>query len=169
MTEKVCKLYEEEQTGKTREGRKVVPNNKMPDLAWDIAETELTQEAQKGNNSNMTPPLQTLVMIIILIIAMVKQTITQIKKIAKKAMQVIENATKEASRNKIIKNIKDFHRTTTSAITIATKMTDHTNHKEQVQINNKTTRYSPGTRKLNDEYNESYQSRTSRTYNYCNN
>ena len=47
MTEKVCKLYEEEETGKTREGRKVVPNSKMPDLAWDIAETQLIQEAQK--------------------------------------------------------------------------------------------------------------------------
>ena len=116
----------------------------MPDLAWDIAETQLTQEAKKENNPNMTPPLQTLVTVIILIIAIVKQTTKQIKKIAKKATQVIENATKEASRNKIIKNIKDFHRTTTSAITIATNMTDHTNHKKQVQINNKTTRYSPG-------------------------
>ena len=28
MTEKVCKLYEEEQVGKTREGRKAVPTNK---------------------------------------------------------------------------------------------------------------------------------------------
>ena len=47
MMEKVCKLYEEEQTGKTRERRKAVPNSKMRDLAWDIAETQLTQEAQK--------------------------------------------------------------------------------------------------------------------------
>ena len=169
MTEKVCKLYEEEQTGKTREGRKAVPNSKMPDLAWDIAETQLTQEAKKENNPNMTLPLQTLVTVIILIIAIVKQTTTQIKKIAKKATQVIENATKEASHNKIIKNIKDFHRTTMSAITIATNTTDHTNLKKQVQINNKTTGYSPGMRKLNDEYDESYQSLTSRTYNYCDN
>ena len=44
MTEKVCKLYEEEQTGKMREGRKAVPTNKMPDLGWDIAETQLIQE-----------------------------------------------------------------------------------------------------------------------------
>ena len=56
MTEKVCKLYEEEQTGKTREGRKAVPTSKMPDLGWDIAETQLIQENQKENNSNMTPP-----------------------------------------------------------------------------------------------------------------
>ena len=169
MTEKVCKLYKEEQTGKTREGRKAVPNSKMPDLAWDIAETQLIQEAQKENSPNMTPSLQIIVMVIILIIAIVKQTTTQIKKIAKKAAQVIENTTKEASRSKIIKNIKDFHRTTASAITIATNMTDCTNRSKQTQINNKSTRYSPGTRKLNDEYDESYQSLTSRTCSYCDN
>ena len=169
MTEKVCKLYEEEQTGKTREGRKVVPNSKMPDLAWDIAETQLTLEAQKENNSNMTPLLQTLVTVIVLIIAIVKQTITQIRKIAKKAAQAIENTTKEVSRNKLIKNIKDFHRTIASATTIATNTTDRTNHKKQAQINNKTTRYSSGTQKLNDEYDELYQSLTSRTCSYCDN
>ena len=144
MTEKVCKLYEEEQIGKTREGRKVVPNSKMPNLAWDIAETQSTQEAQKENNSNMTPPLQTLVMVIILIIAIMKQTITQIKRIAKKAVQAIENKTKEVSRNNTIRNIKDFHRAITSAITITTNMTDPTNHRKQARINNKTTGYSPG-------------------------
>ena len=41
MTEKVCQLYEEEQVGKVREGRKAVPKSKMPDLGWDIAETQL--------------------------------------------------------------------------------------------------------------------------------
>ena len=56
-----------------------------------------------------------------------------------------------------------------SAITIVTITTNRTNHKKQVQINNKTTRYSPGTRKLNDEYDKSYQSLTSRTYSYYDN
>ena len=92
----------------------------------------------------MTPPLRTLVTVIILIIAIVTQITTQIKRIAKKTMQVIENATRRASHNKIIKNIKDSHRTLTSAIALATNRTDHTNRKEQVQINNKTARYSPG-------------------------
>ena len=160
MTEKVCKLYEEEQTGKTREGKKSVSNNKMPDPAWDIAETQLTLEE---NNSNMTPLLQTLVTVIVLIIAIVKQTTTGIKKVTKKAAQVIKNTTKEASHNRIIKNIKDFHKTVTSAITIVTNTTNGTNHKEQVQINHKTARYSPGTRKFNDECDESYQSLTSKT------
>ena len=140
MTEKVCKLYEEEQAGKTREGRKAVPNSKMPDLAWDIAETQLTQGVQKENDPNMTPPLRTLVTVIILIIAIVTQITTQIKRIAKKTMQVIENATRRASHNTIIKNIKDSRRTLTSVITLATNTTDRTNRKEQIQINNKTTR-----------------------------
>ena len=168
VTEKVCKLYEEEQTGKNREGRKAVPNSKMPDLAWDIAETQWTHGTQKENNPNMTPLLQTLITIIIMIIAIVKHITTQMKRIAKKTMQVIKNATKRTSNNKIMKDIKDFHRTLMAAITIATNTTDRTNHKEQVQINNKTTRYPPGTRKLNDEYDKSYQSPTSRTHNYCN-
>ena len=169
MTEKVCKLYEEEQTGKTREGRKVIPTSKIPDLAWDIAETQWTQETQKESSPNITPPVQTLVTVIILIIAIVKHITTQIKEIAKKAVLAIENTTKQASRNKIIKNIKDFHRTTMLAITIATNTTDLTNHSKQAQINNKNTRNSPGTRKLNDEYDKSYQSPTSRACNHCDN
>ena len=169
MTEKVCKLYEEEQTGKTREGRKAVPTSKMPDLGWDIAETQLIQENQKESSPNMTPPLQTLVMIIILIIAIVKQMTTQIKEIAKKAVQVTENTIKEASHNKILRNIKDFHRTTMLAITIATNTTDSANHSGQAQIKNKNTQNPPGTRKFNDEYDESYQSLTSRTHSYCDN
>ena len=54
-------------------------------------------------------------------------------------------------------------------IELATNMTDHTNRKEQAQINNKTARYSPGTQKLNDEYDESYQLLTSRAHSYCDN
>ena len=136
MTEKVCKLYEEEQTGKTREGRKVVPTSKMPDLGWDIAETQLIQEKHKERNSNMTPPLQTLVTIIILVIAILKQVTIQIKEIAKRAVQVTENTIKVASCNKLLRNIKDFHRTTMLVITIVTNMTNHTNHSGQAQINN---------------------------------
>ena len=107
----------------------------------DTVDTGIT----KKNNPKITPLLQTLVTVIILIIAIVTQITTQIKRITKKTTQVIENATRRASHNKIIKNIKDFHRTLTSAITLATNMTDHTNRKKQVQRNNKTTKYSPDT------------------------
>ena len=56
-----------------------------------------------------------------------------------------------------------------SVIAITTNMTDRTNHRKEARINNKTTGYSPGMRKFNDKYNESYQSLTSRTYSYCDN
>ena len=108
-------------------------------------------------------------MIIILIIAIAKQMTTQIKEIAKRAVQAMENMIKKASRNKILQNIKDFHRTTMLAITIVTNMTNHTNHSGQAQINNRNIQNSPGTRKFNDEYDESYQSLTSRTHSYCDN
>ena len=94
---------------------------------------------------------------------------TQIKEIAKRAVQVTENTIKEASRNKLLRNIKDFHRTTMLVITIVTNTTNRTNHSGQAQINNRNTQNSPGTRKLNDEYDESYQSLTSRTHSYCDN
>ena len=164
MTEKVCKLYEEEQAGKTREGRKAVPNSKMPDLAWDIAETKLTLEAQKENNSNVTPLLQMLVTVIVLIIAIVKQTTAGIKKVTKKTAQVIE-----ASHNRIIKNIKDFHR----KCNVSDNYSDQYNRLYQSQRTSpnkqETTRYSSGMRKPNDEYDESYQLLTSKTYNHCDN
>ena len=55
MTEKVCQLYEEEQLGKTREGRKAVPANKMSELGWDITETlEIQEKTQKTNNTPLS-------------------------------------------------------------------------------------------------------------------
>ena len=47
MMEKVCQLYEEEQIRNVREGRKAVPNKKMPDLGWDIAETQLQKDSKQ--------------------------------------------------------------------------------------------------------------------------
>ena len=81
----------------------------------------------------------------------------------------MENTIKEASHNKLFQNIKDFHRTTMLAITVVTNMTNRTNHSGQDQINNRNTQNFPGTRKFNDEYDESYQSPTSRTHSYCDN
>ena len=81
----------------------------------------------------------------------------------------MKNRIKEASRNKLFQNIKDFHRTTMLVITIATNTTNRTNRSGQAQINNGKTQNSPGTQKLNDKYDESYQSLTSRTHSYCDN
>ena len=60
MTEKVYKLYEEEQIGKMREGRKAVPTSKMPDLGWDIAETPVDPGKPKREQLKPdTPPTNT--------------------------------------------------------------------------------------------------------------
>ena len=81
MTEKVCQLYEEEQLGKTREGRKAVPANKMPDLGWDIAETtEIKENRQKTNNIPLA--LQTIVTIIIIISVIIRLSTTQLGRLA---------------------------------------------------------------------------------------
>ena len=79
MTEKVCQLYEEEQLGKTREGRKAVPANKMPELGWDIAETiEIKENRQKTNNIPLA--LQTIVTIIIIISVIIRLSTHTVRK-----------------------------------------------------------------------------------------
>ena len=51
MTEKVCQMYEEEQIGKVRSGRKTIPDSKMPDLGWDTTEQIEAQETSQMDNS----------------------------------------------------------------------------------------------------------------------
>ena len=83
-------------------------------------------------------------MITILIVASLKELITQIMEIARKTAQVIKNTFKKASSKKIFQNIKDFYRTMMLAITIATNMTDRTNHSEQEHRNKRSMQNSPG-------------------------
>ena len=44
----------------------------MPDLGWDIAETQLVHEKQENNDLHKTPPLQTLVTVIIMLITILE-------------------------------------------------------------------------------------------------
>ena len=118
MTDKVCQLYEEEQLGKTREGRKTVPANKMPELGWDIAETmEIKENRQKTNNIPLA--LQTIVTIIIIISVIIRLSTTQLGRLA---MFLKEAAitTLRVSRNVYRQNMERFHNTTIAAIAIAT-------------------------------------------------
>ena len=126
MTGKVCKLYEEEQIGKTSEGRKAVPTNKMPDLGWDVAETQLVHEKQENNDPHKTPPLQTLVTVIIMLITILEYMTTYTKEIVKKTVQTVKSMITKASRNKLLQNIKDSYKTATLvvAVAISVKLTD---------------------------------------------
>ena len=174
MTEKVCKLYEEEQVGKVREGRKAVPASKMPDLGWDIAETQLqgdwksieVQEKPENNAPHMTLPLQTLIAVAIIMTTILEHIaayIREIPKIAKKTAQAVKSTTTKASHNKLLQNIKDSYKTAALEITIATSMMNRTSCSKQPNTTNRTAQNPPSTQKLNDEYDRLYQSHTSRT------
>ena len=172
MTEKVCQLYEEEQVGKTREGRKVVSTSKMPDLGWHIAETQLqkdwknmeTKKKPENNGIQMIPIFQAIITVAIIILEHIAVYVKEILRIAKKTAQAVKSMTMKAGCNKLLQNIKDSYKTAALAITIATSTTDRTNRMKQPQTPNRNAQISPGTRKLNDEYDGSYQSHTSRTY-----
>ena len=165
MTEKVCQSYEEEQLGKTREGRKAVPANKMPELGWDIAETlEIKENRQKTNNIPLA--LQTIVTIIIIISVIIRLSTTQLGKLA---MFLKEAAitTLRVGRNVYRQNMERFHNTTIAAITIATSTTNWIDRDEMNPNNDRNSHISVNSRKPNDEHDYSYRShppRRSGTY-----
>ena len=165
MTEKVCQLYEEEQLGKTREGRKAVPANKMPELGWDIAETlEIQENRQKTNDIPLA--LRTIVTIIIIIAVIVRISTTRLGKLAVFLKEAVIT-TLRISRNVYEQNMKRLHNTTIAAKTIATSMTNCIDRDEMNPNNDRNSHMSVNCRKPNDEYNylyRSHPSRRSRTY-----
>ena len=156
MTEKVCQLYEEEQIGKVREGRKAVPSSKMPDLGWDIAETHLqkdseqveVQESSEINTPQTTLPLQAMIPIagiITTILEHIKAYVQEIPEITRKATKVVKSTTTKISRNKLIQDIKKSYKTAALAITIVTNTMDCTSCMNQHQTANRNTQNTPGT------------------------
>ena len=150
MTEKVCQLYEEEQLGKTREGRKAIPASKMPDLGWDIAETLAVEEDSKENNTTLG--LQTVIMITILITALARMITTQLGKLPGILKRVIQ-MTIEISRNTGIQNIKDSYKTARLAISIATNMMSRNNRIKKNPENDRNNHNNMDLRKRNDQRN----------------
>ena len=156
MTEKVCQLYEEEQLGKTREGRRAVPANKMPELGWDTAETlEIKENKHKTNNIPLA--LQTVVVIIIIISVIVRLSTTQLGKLAI-FLKEAAVTTLRASRNAYRQNMERFHNATTAAITIATSTTNWIDRDEMNPNNDRNDHISVNSWKPNDKHDYSYQS-----------
>ena len=176
MTEKVCQLCEGERIGKVREGRKTVPNNKMPDLGWDIAETQLQGNRNNGkaqgnpenNNPHTTLPLQVMITIAIIITTLLENITAYIQEIpqtTRNAAQMIKTTTRNISRNRLFQKIKKSYKTAVLAKNLAMNTTDCTSHTVQPQTNNRIPQNTPGTQKLNDEHDGSYQSPTPRPHN----
>ena len=156
MTEKVCQLYEEEQLGKTRKGRRAVPANKMPELGWDIAETlEIKENKHKTNNIPLA--LQTVVTIIIIISVIVRLSTTQLGILAM-SLKVAAIMTLRVSRNVYRQNMERFHDTTAAAITIGTSRTNWIDRDEMNPNNDRNNHISVNSRKPNDEHDYSYRS-----------
>ena len=91
MTEKVCQLYEEEQKGKVRNGKKAIPDSKMPDLGWDVTEELEVQEMSQIEHSVPILP-ETIIAIALVIVTFfenIKTYIQEIPKISRKAAQVV--------------------------------------------------------------------------------
>ena len=117
MIEKVCQLYEEEQIGKVRNGRKAVPSSKMPDLGWDATEeietqrkedkttptTESTQEIGETEATVHIVP-EAIIAILVLILTFletIKSHIEKIPEIWRKAAQVVTKMTRTTGRNRL--------------------------------------------------------------------
>ena len=136
----VCQMYEEEQIRKVREGRKAVPSNKMPDLGWDIADTQLQKDSGQVevqgsveiNAPQTALPLQAMITIAILLITVLRllNSYTQeIPKITKKITQIAKSTVIRINKTKVIRNARKIYRETGQKIMTAKRAIDHTNRK----------------------------------------
>ena len=101
MTDKICQMYEEEQVNRTRNGRKLVPDNIMPKLSWNLEKQEATVQEdiqQLEGTDNPDKALEILFKIIIftytyILLAqdIVSQRIRTLTKTVKSAIGKIEN------------------------------------------------------------------------------
>ena len=116
----------------------------MPDLKWDIAETQSLEENQR--KSNMTLTLQMIITITIMITTVLKQTTACVEKLPRlieKITQAARYMTTKASRNILFQNIKDFYKTAVLAVAIATNMKDRTSRNEPTHRNSRNSLNSP--------------------------
>ena len=127
--------------------------NKMPDLGWDIAETQLQshsnpekpQEPSEPKTTSIPVPLQTIITIVILIATMLQYTRSYMQGIARKAMHAVKSTTTKINRSNFTQDIRKTYKDAVLAITIATRMTDHTNRTKQHKTTNRNPENFPGT------------------------
>ena len=104
MTDKISQMYEEEQINKTRNGRKLVPDNKMPKLQWNLEkqETAHKEEIQETQEINKLNRIQE---VIIYIMIFMYSCILQIQD----TVSPYVNSTIETTQN-AVRTIKDISR-----------------------------------------------------------
>ena len=138
----------------------------MPDLGWDITETLAVEENRNGNN--ITFGLQMVIIISIIITAITRMITTHLGKLARVLKEAVQT-TIEISRNTGIQNIKDFHKTATLAISIATNTMNRNSRIKRSLKNDRNNHNNKDPRKPNDEHDYLCQSHLpSRSHNYNN-
>ena len=110
MTDKICQMYEEEQVNKTRNGRKLVPNNIMPKLSWNLEKQETVhqediQQLEGINSQNGT------LLIFIKAITFIYTYILLIQDIVSQKIKTITEAVKGT-----IRTTENFSRTSWTKI-----------------------------------------------------
>ena len=116
MTDKISQIYEEEQLNKTRNGRKLVPENKMPKLNWNLEKQERTQEEemQEIQTTPRTSRIQrAIVYIIIFIYSYFLRIQDSVPKYVKGAMLTTRNTvrvTRNISRTSWLNIKKEMHK-----------------------------------------------------------
>ena len=108
MTEKVSQLYKEEQIGKVRQGRKAIPDNKMPNLGWDAMEevnTYDTSNATTKGTVNKTNTVQllpeTITAIAILIVTFLETLRPQLQKLFQIGKNIAQTILKSKWTNEL--------------------------------------------------------------------
>ena len=119
--------------GKVREGRKAVPANKMPELGWDIAETDIQTITKNTQPDNQQTPhiLQIMITIAFLIASLLEFIKTHIQKIpslTKTVTKSTKGAFKRINNTRFIQNIRESHSKARLAVTIAMGTTSRTSH-----------------------------------------
>ena len=92
MTEKVCQLYKEEQVRKVRNGKKAIPDSKMPDLGWDATEELEVQEVSQTEHSVPIFP-ETIIEIALVIVTFLENIGTYIQEIPKLSRKTVKAVT----------------------------------------------------------------------------
>ena len=126
MSEKVCQLYEEEQIGKVRQGRKAVPDNKMPDLGRDSTEELNTQDTPTITTKDIEEITKTvhvlpetitaIAILIITFLETLRPQLQEILQIGKNTAQAVLIATGTASHNGFLKRTIKTYRKIVQAI-----------------------------------------------------
>ena len=102
MTDNISQMYEEEQINKTRNGRKLVPDNKMLNLHWNLEKQETThkeeiKETEETNRLNRT--LEVIIYMMIFIYSCILQIQGTVFQYTKTVVEVTQHTPRNLQKS----------------------------------------------------------------------